>query len=304
MPGRLVIVVPHSEAQATRDRIAELAALGWEQSIHLVGGPERRQVTDAARAESRRILHIADEFDADSLIVTTEVYCDNKIINTRGDLYPRRPTVGLLRARIIKHELDSMGLSWRGALRDRLSFWSAKKHDVDAWLAQFDHLGVPWIGEPLLRQVDVIHSDEVFRAFQIAPQAMLGQNYVFTYQWDDDPASSSNRVGGLLAKLYGRARVKGFDAALTETEPGTRIVVCEDALWTGIELRNILNRLSAGGDLEQTAKDKRIIFRHCVVTDYGLLLIRQYINYKLLDSIDLHLGEPQRFIKVLRPDLD
>jgi hypothetical protein len=181
MPDRLVIVVPYSEEQATRTRIAELAALGWEQSIHLVGGPDRRGAGDSARIESRRILDIADRFEADSLIVAKEICCDNRTIQARHDLDLHRPAVGLLRNKFIKRELELRGLHWRRILENRLTYWGSRRSDVDHWLLQFSNLGAYWVGEALLRQIDVIGPNEVVRAFQNPDQAMVGQSLIFTF---------------------------------------------------------------------------------------------------------------------------
>jgi hypothetical protein len=301
MPDRLVIVVPYSEEQATRSRIMGLATSGWEQHVQLVGGPDRRGPGDSARIESKRILEIVDKFDADVLIVTKEICCDSRTIQARQKIDLRRPPIWLLRDQLITRELRSRGLHWREVLKERLAYWNSKKNNPDDWLRQFGE--AYWVGETLLRQIDVIRPNEVLRAFQTPAQAMVGQRLVFAFISDDDPASSSNRIGGLLTQIYGPALVRNFVAAVTQADTGSHLVVCEDALWTGIELRSLLGRLGTGGDLEQAAKSKRITFRHCVVSDYGLWIVRQYISYAKLDFVDLSLGEGQRFIRVLAQDI-
>lgn len=303
MPDRLVIVVPYSEEHATRNRIVDLAARGWEDSIRLVGGPNQRGRGDSARAESRRILDIVDNFDADSLIVAKEICCDTKSIQGRFGLDLRRPSVGLLRERILKQELQRMELSWRRILQNRLAFWNSAKCDVDEWLRQFEHLNAYWVGETLLRQLDVVGPNEVVQAFRMPPQAMVGQNHVFAVISESDPASSSNRIGAMLAQLYQRPHVGEFVAALIGSEPGSHLVVCEDALWTGTELRSLLSRLVAGSDLEKALRGKRITFRHCVVTDFGLWIVRHFISFWKLDNVELLLDHNQRFIRVLAEDV-
>jgi hypothetical protein len=116
MVERLLIIVPESEQKATRDVLTELAVSGWEQTIYLEGGPTRRGPGQAARLEAVRILRLADDFKADSLIVTKEICCDQKVLEGRHDLDVRRPAVGLLRRRILKDELDLRGLRWRRLL--------------------------------------------------------------------------------------------------------------------------------------------------------------------------------------------
>jgi hypothetical protein len=303
MPDRLVIVVPYSEEQATRSRIAELAVFGWEQHLRLVGGTVRRGGGyDARVASARKILEVVDEFDANSLIVAKEVICDSSTIEERDSLDYRPLHLRILRDRQIPRELLSMGLQWRQILGGRLAYWSSRKIAVDDWLRQFDELGTYWVGEALLRQIDVIGPNEVVQAFQM-PAEVLGPDCIFTFISDDDPAASSNRMGALLTQMYGRAHVKHFVAALTDSSPGGRLIVCEDGLWTGIELRNLLARLSAGGDLEQAVQGKRITFRHCVVADYGLWITKQFLDHKKLHFVDLSLGGEQRSIEVLARDI-
>jgi hypothetical protein len=184
-----------------------------------------------------------------------------------------------------------------------LTYWNSRKSDVDDWLLQFDAVGARWIGEALLRQIDVIGPSEVARAFNMPAQAMVGQKLVFTFLSEDDPASSANRIGALLSQLYARPNVSDFVAALTAADTGSRVLVCEDALWTGIELRNLLTRLTGAGDLEASAQGKRITFRHAVVCDYGLHIVHHFIAFNKLDFVDLFLGEGQRFVRVLAPEV-
>ncbi|MEQ1866880.1 MAG: hypothetical protein ABL996_19755 [Micropepsaceae bacterium] len=304
MPDRLLVVVPEPEVRPTRKLIDELAVLGWDKFVRLEGGPIRRAPGDFARRQSEKILLMAEEFDAQSIIVTKEICCDSKVLGSGNDLDVRRPTVGLLRRKIMKTELENRDLRWRKILENRLRNWVAKKADVDEWLSQFEKLGSRWVGEALLRQVDVIATDEVVNALHLPAQAMLGLRLVFSYLLDSDPASSSNRIGGTLAQIYGRNQVQDFHKALKDAAPGSCIVVCEDALWTGFELRGLLEKVVKGGEFEELAHEKDIKFRHCVVTDFGLLVCRQYLSYHHLNSIHFLLDNAQRFVKVLTKDLN
>jgi len=288
MADRLVIVVPDAEVQATRDRIAELAIFGWEQHLRLAGGPVRRGGGYAARvASASKILDIVAEFGASSLIIAKEVICENKIIERRPNLYFRSLHLRVLRDRIIPRELISMGSHWREILNDRLAHWHLKRTGVDDWLGQFDELGARWVGEALLRQIDVIDPNKLIQAFQM-PAKPFGMNCTFTFISDADPAASSNMIGGWLTKMYGRTRVKDFVSALTTSAPGSRLVICEDALWTGTELRSLLHRLGPGGDLAEAATGKQITFRHSVVTDFGLCIVRHFLDHKELNFVDFH----------------
>ena len=67
----------------------------------------------------------------------------------------------------------------------------------------------------------------------------------------------------------------------------------------------MVRRLAHGGELHLHLRDKRIQFRHCVVSDYGLWVARHVINQSQMQStVDIWLGDRQRFVRVLRPDLD
>jgi hypothetical protein len=207
MIDRLVIVVPDYQLNPTRDMLMELAVSEWEQTIHLAGAPSRRGAGQAARSEAQRILRLTDDFGADCVIVTKEICCEQRVLANRQDIDVRRPSVGLLRKRILKDELDIRGLRWRRVLQDRLAHWDSRKSDLDTWLDQFEVFGGRWVGETILRQLDIITADELTRAFEIPAQARLGANYVFTFIQDKDPASSSNRIGAMLAAC--RTRVSG-----------------------------------------------------------------------------------------------
>ncbi len=302
MEGRLLIVVPEAEEPATREVISELAVIGWEKTIHLTGGPVKRGMGDTARAESQRIIRLADNFEADCLIVTKEICCEKRMLEGRQDLDLRRPAVGHLRKKL-KDELDQRGLRWRRLIEQRLALWDSRKTNLDDWLKQFDQLGHPWVGEAILRQVDVIGPEELWRSFELPAQARLGANWIFSFVLDQDQASSSNRIGAVLTKLYGSA--VNFASALSGQPELTRIAVCEDALWTGTEVKNLCNRFQQGGDLEEAARGKQISFRHCVVSDYGIWACRHYMETQSFSCfLDLWLGERQRFVQVLRTDLD
>lgn len=302
MVKRVIIVVPEAEEKATRDLITNLAVDGWEHSIHLTSGPVQRGRGPTARRQAEKILRLSDDLDANSLIVTKEICCEHKLLESRTELDLRWPCVGLLRRRLLKEILDANGLRWRRILQDRLAQWDSKKSDVDDWLRQFESFGIKWVGETLLRQVDVIGSDELKGAFDFSAQAKLGTNLVFTFVEDTDPASSSNRIGALLTRMHGP--VCDFIEALRAAPFGSRLVVCEDGLWTGAEMRKLFERLSPDGDLHSYVHGKRILFRHCVVSDYGLWVCRHFLEHSELDMVELSLGEQQRFIRVLDSESD
>ncbi|MBX9776899.1 MAG: hypothetical protein K2Y71_21170 [Xanthobacteraceae bacterium] len=173
---------------------------------------------------------------------------------------------------------------------------------MEEWLKQFEHFGQRWVGEALLRQVDIISPDELSQAFDFSAQAKLGSNLLFTFLLDDDHGSSSNRIGAMLTHMYGPT--EDLVSSLTNALSQSRIVVCEDALWTGAEFRKLMKRLAPGGDLNAHTHDKRFSFRHCVVSDYGILAARHYLERNKLHFIDLWTGDRQRFVQVLAPHCD
>jgi hypothetical protein len=302
MPDRLVIVVPYPEESATRKRIVGLAVLGWENSVRLVGGPTQRGGgNDARTALSRKILQIADEFKAESLIVAKEISWNGSMMQARQSLDIRRAPVGHIRNTLVPREREARGdyIGVEG-LKTASVFGARRKATSVIGSINLVKLGIPWVGEGLLRQLDVIDPNEIVGAFDTP--ALVSLNAMFTYISHSDPASSSIWIGGLLARIYGRPRVKDFVAALGDAKAESHLIICEDALWTGTELRSVLTRLSTG-DLSGAAKGKRITFRHCVVTDYGLWIAQQYIFHAHMELVDLSLDEKQRFIRVLPQDL-
>ncbi len=127
---------------------------------------------------------------------------------------------------------------------------------------------------------------------------MLGTNLLFTFVLEEDFASSSNRIGAILTRMHGN--VSDLATLLKSAPPASRIIVCEDALWTGSEFKKILMRLAVDGDLYEHARNKSIRFRYCVVCDYGLWVGRHYLSTNNQhNNIDFLLDERQRAVQVL-----
>jgi hypothetical protein len=302
MTERLVIVVPSDQESAIRKRILDIAAWGWEASVRLVGASTRGAKHADRVAAASKILDIVDEFNASSLIVAKEVVYERSVIEQHQDLDFRALHFRVLRDRVVPRELESRKLLWRKVVDERLGLWSSTTCNAEEWLGQFGALGARGLGEVLLRQVEVISHNDVVHAIQ-ASAAGLGPDVIFTFMAESDPAASANWMGGVLTRMYGTANAKDFVGALAEAKTGSHLVVCEDGLWTGTELRRRLGLLSDRGELGPVAKDKRISFHYAVLTDFGLAIARHFIEHAGLDAVDLLQDHTQRRVRVLRTSL-
>jgi hypothetical protein len=303
MPQRLLIVVPESEVTPTSRRISAIAVHGWEDWVRITPGPVRRVAAGQSQDISRTILEIADGFGATDLVVAKEIWCHDKALKERTDLRIDRRSITLIR-KDLKPRLESLGLCWRQILSDRLVHYSQRKTDTDQWLRQFEAFGYRWVGEGLLRQFDVISPDELGRAVRFPIQATIGSTLRFAVVLEeDDLGASSYRLGGVLAQEYGDDSVKDLPKALSEFPKTDQIVICEDGLWTGTELKKTLSRLAKGGDLENLANERRFLLRYCAVSDYGILVCRNLLRHLNLNSVDLSFFGEQRVLLLLAKDI-
>lgn len=300
MVDRLVIVVPEDELALTQARLSEVATLGWEAEVRLIEASRKKRPGNFAQTQSQKFLTEAEEFGCSKLIVAKEVCCDSKFLQSHSEIPCIRPAVGHLRQRVLVDELRARKLLWKENAIASLAQLGVTQNEIDSWLRQFQSIEAPRLGRNLLKQVKVVGTTELRRAFKLSQQALIGADFRFTFVGEVDYAASSNRVGGILTQLYGTDRVGDLRVVLECSTPEQRIVICEDALWTGNEFTKILRRLGPQGDLEAFSKNKKILFRHCVVTDFGIQCARQVIDhYGLSDEIDLLLDDSQIFLQIL-----
>ncbi|CAH0140912.1 hypothetical protein [Roseomonas sp. CECT 9278] len=304
MVERLILVVSELEFDRTKEYLNGIASSGWSNEVKLIAAPARKRAGDFASAQAKKFLDEAEQFGAQCLIIAKDVCCDQRTLDVYSQFDIRRATISLLRQRLLRQELSLRGLLWKKNISEQLEKWAAKRTDVDHWLEQFDHFGIRFIGENLLRQLEIIGPDELNRAFILPAHSYLGQRMKFAFVPEMDPAASSNRIGAILVQLYGKDRVCGEPDLRFDCHDVDRIILCEDALWTGNEACKIIEQVASNDMFGDHSPLKRIDFRHALVTDFGLLCCRQFIEKKnLVGKIDFILDGNQKVLNLISPSI-
>lgn len=213
--------------------------------------------------------------------------------------------------------LRQSGLDWRTFITARLRAWIHSVIDevrVEQWLDQFRRLGVPWIGEHLLRTLDFWAPERL--------KAALGLNEECLRQFDclclkrQQAGKSADFLGNLLRKhlnsLVPSCHILDFETVLNQPdeEPRRKILFIEDALLTGTEMTNFLSGLlgiqARPGRYWPVAKlhwperlsNSQIEFRFPVSTSLGIQRFRNFLTeYKLTNARVFPC--PNGFIEVL-----
>jgi hypothetical protein len=165
--------------------------------------------------------------------------------------------LNLMKKRIRK-VLAEQRLDWIGdvdlALRN---FWSKGRVDrqqIDKWLLQFDEFGKnhQWIGEKLLRLLDLWPDSRLLDALDITKEGLDGFNRVCCN------TARSGESGGLLRSLVKRPlralglqapngetlEVQGLHDVLSQDAPET-VLFLEDCLTTGTQMLELLQELTS-----------------------------------------------------------
>ncbi len=182
-------------------------------------------------------------------------------------------------AREIKLHFKAGHLDWRThALAEVLKF-DGPPVNLEAWLQQFTSLGFPKVGQKIAAQLRVVRtSDLPHHAFAIRSADTFGIQRAHCYVQDDDEGGSWSEMKSLLAHGVEQNTVKAIrwnkDAGTMTFPDGAvdEFVVYEDGLWSGNEAVRRLRTIAA------TPPSAPVVLRFGIVTDFGLMVVRQAIR--------------------------
>ncbi len=206
----------------------------------------------------------------------------------------------------------SLQLDWRSATAARLNHYAMGTIDtlrIDDWLRQFERLGNHrHVGEHLLQLIDVLPFNSLGDALSTDAD-FYGADLVVGFNIDKWGKSWAT-VSTLIAKKCGDAQLLPINEAVEAGEHPRVLRLVEDGLFTGTEIRAILESLRGTRGEGQSQKVPRLadpallarVVAHLqfgVVCDYGEAVLRQYATENGLPNIHVTVSSATRKFRVL-----
>jgi hypothetical protein len=211
--------------------------------------------------------------------------------------------------------LRKYGFDWRSDVTHRLTHYAlgtVGEKEIETWIAQFDRLGDHRsVGEHLVQLVDVLPQSELGNSLSNGSDfhrsdLVIGFNR-------DKWGKSWGPVSNLVSKICPSAIVLPITEAITVGIPPKVVRLVEDGLFSGTELRGVLdslqgkrapNRIQKVPALEDVNALSKVSAQWYfgVVTDFGEALMRQYAAANGLPNIQIVTGAAARKFSVLLGD--
>ncbi len=318
-PVRILVVCLESSVARVRKALNRHAAANWERDGVIRILTVRKPFQGFRSENSQRIAASAPRDQAARVIVLDSVLHNENFGHGR-DL---RVLNELPSHSSFEHALPSIlvqsRLDWRSAIAERLNAWYHGVIDsihLDAWLAQFERMGMLWLGERLLRGLDFWDPARLKLAVTLdgLPDAFdcLCVNRL-------RPGKSADFLANLFSKhvkaRYPRFPIEDFFEVLSDPskqQKYRRILFLEDCLLSGTEMTNFLSALlnipSASGrpwkisPLPNPAALPRLEceMRFAVATSLGVWRLRQFLADHGLDTLRVVVSETG-MIEALQP---
>ena len=176
-----------------------------------------------------------------------------------------------------------LGYHWRSHAQAQLKRFRGQKTPLNSWFQQFVDLKVPYLGRRLLMQLQVVGFGDQDRPFAPRLHETLGQKVLHCYFDDGDYGGSWLSVQDQLSHDFPEEMVQAIKVAddrlhLPETD-ADELVIYEDGLWSGSET---VKRLRL---IKKSDWTKPIRLKFLVVTDIGLMVVRQAVRYFGLENV-------------------
>jgi len=182
-------------------------------------------------------------------------------------------------SREIKLHFEARCLDWRTHARFEVRKFDGPLVNLEAWLQQFTALGFARVGQKIAAQLRVVRTGDLpHHAFAIRSADTFGIERVHCYVQDDDEGGSWSEMKSLLMHGVDEDTIK---AICWDKDAGTlafpdvavdEFVVYEDGLWSGNEAVRRLIAIAAN------PPPALVVFRFGIVTDFGLMVVRQAIR--------------------------
>lgn len=190
-------------------------------------------------------------------------------------------TTAVIRA--VKEYVEKAGWHWRAHATAEMRKFDGPPGNLSSWIQQFSELSCFDIGRKIAAKLRVIRTGELpRRAFAITAADVFGHRQACCYIQDDDAGGSWLEMQAILTHACRPGTVfpvhwnKTTKRLLFPDVPVDEFVIHEDGLWSGSEA---VRRLLA---LKAEPPSAPVTFRFGVVTDFGLMVVRQAIR-----SLDL-----------------
>jgi hypothetical protein len=316
-PVRLLLVLcEHSEPEVRRI-LAKHAHAGWEREGQIRLLVLRNNFRRFRSENSAKIAKCAPKNSAARVILLDNVEhgdrfgegIDLRTSNTFNFLRPFEDAIPAI--------LRQAGLDWRTSITAHLRSWHhsvIEQGYVDEWLSQFEHFGVPWIGEHLLRTLDFWDPERLVATLEINEKRLEQFDCICLKR--QQAGKSADFLGSLLRKRVS-ALAKNFpicDFVTTFNVPSSssipkRVLFIEDSLLTGTEMTNFLSGLlglsSPGRAWPVSALQQpngllecNVEFQFPVTTSLGQFRLRAFLEANSFKHGTLRFGE-SGFIEVL-----
>ena len=311
----VLFVVESALAQELRSRIDRVALASWrdEGQILFFTAP------DANRTGKELAANILEYLDGKSVAdvwIQKRLKCDIRQLQLRGLSVSSYALKTLLQGDNLFKYLKRFGLDWKMAAQRKLcSYASAEitESHVAKWLLQFDHLGNHrWVGEVLLRLLDVMPAHEVGDALAV-DGSFFSDQLIFAFN-KDRWGKSWETINGHLVKRHSGLNLQPISEAIVVCKSPSRIKLIEDGLFSGTEMKGIfdslLNERNGRAPKVTPLSDPSILrkvalgLRFSVICDYGDQILAHFLAKKNLLNISIDHDAARRRIRVLRPNSD
>ena len=167
---------------------------------------------------------------------------------------------------------------WKTHANEQLNRFEGPKISIDGWIQQFNQLGMSNLGKQLLMRTEVVKTSDFNDLFKRKRADLIGQKTLHCYVSDNDAGGSWVAIKDHLTHHNPPDEVVGIhwkkEAAQIALPSSAcdQIIIYEDGLWSGSET---LKRLNA---IKEANYKRPIKFKFAIVTDFGLMFIRQAIR--------------------------
>jgi len=277
-----------------------------------------KQIQLLAKKNPRISYHVfvlGDKKYRDALAPANEALWDVRFAHIDKDRVARR----VIRA------LQDFHLDWKGNVESELvNFWQHCKVDrdrLDSWLEQFDRLGGNrWIGEGLLRSLDLWAVDRVKKALNLTADQLTGYDEVCVNT--EQMGKSGSILSFLIRKTLESLKkenphsqfplLKDLKHAFDEDKIKS-ILYIEDCLLSGTEMCNILKcllgkcpdgrkpKVSPLSDASRLSQ-KHVQFRFAIAADFGCANLERLLENENLATSEIYNQPPNNRLAVLTQD--
>lgn len=308
MRSKVIILTPEANAKEFQNFVLDNVVPHARSKIAILSVKNDPDGTrDLREQASRRVLIDIDNSGSDSdsfLFVHRESQIDHETLKrgwrSSGRKEDRLKIVSTIRiTKLAQKAIKDLGIYWRTHAESQIEGYLGKTIPLDAWLEQFNILGVGELGRRLAMQLTLLAPEQVRSAFSPKPIDGIGQQPLHCFVSDQDPAGSWVGLQDLLGHAHPPDAVKCIpwkpDEDFIELPNGgvDEVIIYEDGLWSGSET---VKRLRA---IKQVGTDHQIKLRFAVATDFGLHVVRHAIRsleLKPVVEIDVTTAQIQNYL--------